>query len=40
MFAQLIAQLKVEAVMDTRDAYKAIKKENAIEIKSTGKGLA
>lgn len=40
LFAQLIAQLKVEAVMDTRDAYKAIKKENAIEIKSTGKGLA
>ncbi len=39
MFAQVIAAIDFKAVIDPGEAYKAIKKENDIEIKSTGKGL-
>ncbi|MBP3469704.1 MAG: hypothetical protein J6K26_09345 [Lachnospiraceae bacterium] len=39
MFAQMIARLDIKAVFDRREAYKAVKAENDIEKKSTGKGL-
>lgn len=40
LFAQLLAETDFRTVIDARDVYKAVKKENGIEIKSTGKGLA
>ena len=39
IFAQLIGQLDVRATIDSSTVYKAVKTENEIAKKSTGKGL-